>query len=109
MFYYQYLQVVYYNIGQEYKSHHDWHDKRQAMRFFSFLIYLTDMETNDAGGETMFDNIGLKVHPGKGSCILFYDMLPDGNMDELTLHAGLPVKKGEKWLANLWVWDPQYA
>ena len=45
-------------------------------------------------------------HPGGCNAILFYDMLEDGNMDELTLHEGLPVLQGEKWIANLWVWDP---
>ena len=103
------FQVVYYTIGDEYKSHHDWHDKRQGMRFFSFLMYLNDRESISAGGETYFEKIGLAVHPGKGSCILFYDILPDGNVDDLTLHAALPVKQGEKWLANLWVWDPMYV
>jgi len=24
-------------------------------------------------------------------------------------HAALPVTKGEKWLFNLWVWDPLYG
>ena len=46
----------------------------------------------------------LEVKPEKGKAVLFYNMLPDGNYDELSMHAALPVKKGEKWLANLWVW-----
>jgi prolyl 4-hydroxylase len=49
----------------------------------------------------------LKVHPGKGSAVLFYNLLADGNVDELTLHAATPVVHGEKWLANFWVWDPE--
>lgn len=31
-----------------------------------------------------------------------YSMLPDGNMDDLSQHEAEPVKKGEKWLINLW-------
>ena len=46
------------------------------------------------------------VHPGKGSAVLFYSQLEDGNMDDYSLHAALPVKKGEKWLCNVWIWDP---
>ena len=38
--------------------------------------------------------------------MFFYDLLPDGNADELSLHAGLPVLKGEKWVAPMWIWDP---
>eukprot|EP00954_Amorphochlora_amoebiformis_P026395 1378955-Amorphochlora_amoeboformis.AAC.1 len=33
-------------------------------------------------------------------------MLPDGNGDDLSLHSGMHVEAGEKWGANLWVWDP---
>lgn len=38
--------------------------------------------------------------------VLFYMLLPDGNSDDLTQHAALPVIKGEKWMSNLWIWDP---
>jgi prolyl 4-hydroxylase len=66
------------------------------------------------GGETAFIKIknekyhpeGIAIHPGIGNAILFYNLLEDGNGDELTLHASLPVIKGTKWLANLWIWDP---
>jgi prolyl 4-hydroxylase len=27
--------------------------------------------------------------------------------DDLSLHAALPVTRGEKWLANFWIWDPK--
>jgi len=51
----------------------------------------------------------LKIKPEKGKAILFYNILPDGNFDELAIHEALPVTQGEKWLANLWVWDPVLA
>ena len=49
---------------------------------------------------------GFKVAPKKGTAVLFYNLLEDGNGDDLALHAALPVHHGEKWLANFWVWDP---
>jgi prolyl 4-hydroxylase len=62
------------------------------------------------GGETAFfrgnNGKGFAIHPGKGSAVLFYNLLEDGNGDELALHSSLPVKDGIKWLANLWIWDP---
>ena len=79
---------------------------------------------SDLNGETGFDIDGtdngsvseeaemngnrgtIKVHPGKGSAVLFYNLLEDGNGDVNSLHAALPVLRGEKWLANLWIWDP---
>ena len=52
-------------------------------------------------------NLCVQVQPGKGSAVLFYNLLEDGNGDDLALHAALPVNEGEKWLANFWVWDPK--
>lgn len=49
----------------------------------------------------------MAVHPGVGNGILFYNILEDGNTDDLALHAALPILEGEKWLCNLWIWDPK--
>ena len=49
---------------------------------------------------------GFRVKPKKGTAILFYSMLSDGNLDEKSLHSGCPVKEGEKWAANWWFYDP---
>ena len=109
------VQVVHYEVGQEYRAHHDWRTNRLQTRFATLLMYLTDMASPDAGGETSFPKVKdddgnvLKVHPGKGRVVIFYDMLEDGNVDDLTLHAALPVKEGEKWLANVWIWDPNFS
>ncbi len=107
------LQVVHYVNGQKYDSHHDWGVSGYVeSRFITLLLYLTDMQDEAAGGETAFPKAaggsGIKVHPGKGSAVLFYNLLEDGNGDDLALHAALPCYKGEKWLANFWVWDPKF-
>jgi prolyl 4-hydroxylase len=106
------LQVVHYENGQEYTAHHDFGDSGRAnQRYLTLLFYLNEQLHDKAGGETNFpkgDNgRGLKVHPGKGNAILFYSMLPDGNADDKSLHATLPVHEGIKWLANFWIWDPR--
>ena len=104
------MQVVHYEIGQKYDSHHDWGvSGYPESRFITLLFYLTDQLHPNAGGETAFpkglDGRGFKVHPGKGSAVLFYNLLEDGNGDDLALHAALPVLEGNKSLANLWIWD----
>jgi hypothetical protein len=43
--------------------------------------------------ETFYD---LKVVPKVGKAVLFYNRLPDGNLDDFSQHAALPVTKGEK-------------
>jgi len=106
----EHMQVVHYDVGQQYISHHDWSvNNAPNMRYITLLFYLTDKASETAGGETAFPKAaggrGIKVHPGKGSAVLFYNILPDGNPDDLALHESIPVEEGEKWLANYWVWD----
>lgn len=102
------LQVLCYAKGQKYDSHHDWGVSGfPESRFLTLLLYLNDQVHDQAGGETAFTKRGIKIHGGKGNAVLFYDLLPDGNGDDLSLHASLPVHEGEKWLANFWVWDPK--
>jgi len=102
------LQVVRYDQSQEYAPHHDFSDDgTPEQRFLTLLLYI---QLPDAGGATSFpkafDGRGLQLVPNAGDAILFYNMLPDGNGDDLALHAGMPVKAGQKWVCNLWVWDP---
>jgi prolyl 4-hydroxylase len=65
------------------------------------------------GGETVFpraittsNHDGIKVKPRSGNAIVFYNVLPDGNLDDLSQHAGGKVERGVKYVANIWVWDP---
>eukprot|EP00978_Attheya_sp_CCMP212_P014369 scaffold36530_cov47-Attheya_sp.AAC.2 len=108
------LQMVHYSVGDNYKPHFDFalptlHEKG-TVRFATLLLYLNEgME----GGETSFPKWvnaetqkALKVAPEKGKAVLFYSVLPDGNLDSLSLHAAKKVTEGEKWLMNLWVWNP---
>mmetsp|Transcript_7597 Transcript_7597/g.22254 ORF Transcript_7597/g.22254 Transcript_7597/m.22254 type:complete len:553 (+) Transcript_7597:1921-3579(+) len=112
------LQLVHYDPTQEYTAHHDFgyshiDDDLQGARFATILFYLNDKDL--VGGETAFPRWvngksfhELKVKPEVGKAILFYSQLPDGNMDDFSQHSAKPVIRGEKWLINLWIWDPQY-
>lgn len=109
------LQVVRYKKGEEYAPHHDFispsiNNRHQPSRFATLLIYLNDVE---GGGETRFPRAlnsnnaeGLEITPKIGSAVLFYSSLEDGNFDDLSQHGGNKVLAGNKWLANLWIWDP---
>lgn len=105
----EHLQVVRYEKGQQYQPHHDFSDEGIAnQRFLTLLLYISPSQ---AGGGTSFPKAsggrGLRVKPPRGSGVLFYSMLPDGNGDDLSLHAGEPVRQGQKWVCNLWIWDPK--
>lgn len=104
------LQVVHYERGQEYTPHHDWDGTSKVTRYVTMLLYLNDQESDGAGGETRFPKAragdgreGIQVRPKVGRAVIFYDQLADGNCDDFSLHAALPVRKGEKWLANFWI------
>jgi len=108
-------------------------NRYQPKRYATVLMYLTgegDIVENGVrrrpstgndhvqedglqGGETIFPRAittdyhdGVKVEPQSGKAILFYNVLPDGNMDDLSQHAGGKVEKGVKYVANVWIWDP---
>jgi len=111
------LQLVHYAKSERYTAHHDFsypHSKAdgQPARFVTLLLYLNE---GMLGGRTTFprwinakDGGSLSVKPEVGKAILFYDQLPDGNMDDFSQHAAEPVQNGEKWLINLWTWDPVF-
>jgi len=49
---------------------------------------------------------GLKITPKYGKVILFYNMLPSGELDPAVLHGGCLLKSGQtKWAANQWIWN----
>eukprot|EP01128_Nolandella_sp_AFSM9_P009906 TRINITY_DN660_c0_g1_i3.p1 TRINITY_DN660_c0_g1~~TRINITY_DN660_c0_g1_i3.p1 ORF type:complete len:297 (+),score=41.14 TRINITY_DN660_c0_g1_i3:463-1353(+) len=101
--------VLRYQEGQQYVPHMDWFDESPAgqvhigdsgNRFATVLTYLAEPEQ---GGETHFPKINLKVPVVKGDAVLFYDMLPDGTGDEMSLHGGSSVEKGVKWAITKWI------
>lgn len=111
------LQLVHYAVGEKYHAHYDFRpapleNKDQPARYATILFYLNEGMT---GGETAFPGWmnaeteeALTVTPEKGKAVLFYNMLPDGNLDERSFHSARPVVSGEKWLTNLWVWSPYF-
>ncbi|HEX5756399.1 MAG TPA: 2OG-Fe(II) oxygenase [Arenimonas sp.] len=104
------IQVLNYAPGAEYKPHFDYFDPRNpgneeilkmgGQRFASLVMYLNDVE---AGGSTVFPEIGLDVLPRKGNAIFFSYASPNGHLDPLSLHGGSPVAGGEKWIATKWL------
>ncbi|KAI7845460.1 hypothetical protein COHA_001010 [Chlorella ohadii] len=122
------LQVLKYELGQEYKAHWDTIEVApevqksgmfQNQRTLTLLMYLTDVEE---GGETSFPagryldeaahkqppytecgSKGVAVKPRKGDALLFHSLHIDGKRkDAFSYHAGCPVVRGVKYSATSW-------
>eukprot|EP00899_Mesostigma_viride_P009018 jgi/Mesvir1/18117/Mv09414-RA.1 len=103
------LQIIRYEPGQEFKPHYDNDVGAVTSRAATIIIYLNDVP---AGGETAFPKAldmtdsreaELKVKPVMGSAIIFFSRLPNGKEDMRSLHAGLPVLQGVKYIATKWL------
>jgi prolyl 4-hydroxylase len=104
------LQILHYGVGAEYQPHYDFflpessgsavHVAKGGQRVITIIMYLNDV---DEGGETIFPEIDFAVAPRKGSAVYFSYCNSDQKLDRMTLHGGAPVKRGEKWIATLWV------
>lgn len=109
----EHLTVLRYEPGQQYRPHRDYvppgaieRDRPQAgNRARTICVYLNDVE---AGGETEFPVAGLKIAPKAGTAVLFDNLDAEGMPDPDSLHAGLPVERGVKWLATLWLRQGRY-
>lgn len=105
------LQVLHYEPGQEYEPHFDWFDpdlpsfepctQFGGQRIASIVMYLN---TPEAGGGTDFPEVGVTVTARRGSAVYF---AYEGG-DRSSLHAGLPVLSGEKWIATKWLRERPY-
>jgi hypothetical protein len=45
------------------------------------------------------------VKPHSSRAVLFYSQFPNGEVDPASLHGACPVLEGQKYAANLWVWN----
>lgn len=94
------LTVLRYAPGQQYRLHHDCLPGEANQRVMTAIVYLND---DYDGGATQFPAIGTEFRGRTGDAILFANTLRDGQVDERSRHAGLPVTRGEKWICTRWI------
>tara|TARA_B100001113_G_scaffold145199_1_gene118974 strand:- start:2168 stop:2839 length:672 start_codon:yes stop_codon:yes gene_type:complete len=102
------LQVVKYNLGEQYEPHSDCFTEETlatnrpeaGQRIATALLYLNDVVE---GGYTSFPNMNISIEPRKGRAI-FFTTTHTGTEKPLELanHGAEMVIRGEKTAVNLW-------
>lgn len=103
------LQGQRYAEGQEFKPHTDYFtpggrdfQKYCALsgnRTWTFMVYLNDVE---AGGATRFKALDKTFQPEAGKLLCWNNRHPGGEVNPATLHHGMKVRKGVKYVITKW-------
>jgi prolyl 4-hydroxylase len=103
------LQGQRYSAGQQFKFHTDYFEPDggdfmtfcavSGQRTWTLMIYLNLPE---AGGATRFRETA-KIHqPEVGKLLAWNNVGADGMPNPATIHAGMPVRKGRKYVITKW-------
>lgn len=108
------LQVLRYGPGTEYKPHYDYFDpeepgtaaifERGGQRVATLIMYLQEPVQ---GGATVFPDVRLQVVPRRGHAVFFN--YSQAHPCSQTLHGGMPVLAGEKWIATKWLRERAFS
>jgi len=103
------LQGQRYAVGQEFKAHTDYFEPGGAdyqkycaiagQRSWTFMIYLNEPE---AGGATRFKLADKTFQPETGRLLAWNNRHEDGSVNPATLHHGMKVRRGTKYVITKW-------
>lgn len=103
------LQGQRYAPGQEFRPHTDsfnpdgadyfLHCADAGQRSWTAMVYLNQPEE---GGATRFKVIGKTIQPEAGKLLLWNNLMPDGSPNPATLHQGMRVRRGTKYILTQW-------
>ncbi len=103
------IQGQRYAPGQEFKPHTDAFEPAKAdyyahcaetgNRAWTAMIYLNRPEE---GGATRFKAIAKTIPPETGKLLAWNNLLPDGRPNPATLHQGMKVRRGTKYIVTKW-------
>lgn len=105
-----------YEVGQEFKPHTDYFEPNgvdydrycsvAGNRTWTCMIYLNDVE---AGGGTRFKVIGKTFQPEAGKLVCWNNKRSDGRPNPNTLHHGMKVRKGVKYVITKWYREREWG
>ena len=103
------LQGQRYALGQEFKAHTDYFEPNgvdfhrycsvAGNRTWTAMVYLNEP---DAGGATRFKAIDKTIQPETGKLVCWSNRRPDGSLNPSTLHHGMKVRAGTKYVITKW-------
>lgn len=103
------LQGQRYAVGQEFKAHTDYFEPTgvdyekfcsvAGQRTWTAMVYLNEP---DAGGATRFKAVDKMIHPETGKLLIWNNLRPDGSPNPSTLHHGMKVRAGTKYVLTKW-------
>lgn len=103
------IQGQRYAVGQEFRAHTDTfnpgspdyylHCAERGQRTWTAMLYLNDVP---AGGATRFKVIGKTIQPQQGTLLTWNNLRPDGFPNDATLHHGMKVRSGTKYVLTKW-------
>lgn len=110
------MQGQRYAVGQQFKAHTDYFEPdgadfrkycaKTGQRTWTAMIYLNEPL---AGGATRFRQINKTFHPETGKLLCWNNLLPDGRPNFATLHQGMPVRQGLKYVITQWFRERPWA
>jgi prolyl 4-hydroxylase len=103
------IQGQRYAPGQEFRPHTDTfepggydfyvHTAQSGQRTWTAMVYLNEPEE---GGATRFKTIAKTIQPETGKLLAWNNLLPDGRPNPATLHHGMKVRRGTKYIITKW-------
>ena len=97
-----------YQKGQHFSTHQDasvdiaadgWADLG-GQRLVTLITYLNTV-SEQGGGATVFDHLGISVRPKQGRALLFFPAGVDGKLDKRMLHHGQEAVE-DKYIVQIW-------
>ena len=110
------LQGQRYAVGQEFKGHTDYFEPNgvdyhrycstAGNRTWTVMVYLNAPE---AGGATRFKAADKIIQPETGKLVAWNNRRPDGSLNPATLHQGMKVRSGVKYVITKWYRERPWA